>query len=186
MNAIRTENLLKFFFCVDFPANFLYIFMLHFEQRFHFGEYAVEMSTKTRFFKPEEVPQKWFLVDASGKTLGRIASQVARILRGKHKPFFTPNADLGDFVVVVNAEKIRVTGRRTELKEFYHNTLYPGGAVFERFKDLIKTKPEWVFEHAVKGMIPKNRLGRVIIKKLKVYRGASHPHSAQQPEPLSF
>ena len=146
----------------------------------------MEMSPKTRFFKQEEVPQKWFLVDAQGKTLGRIASQVARILRGKHKPTFTPNADVGDYVVVVNAEKIQVTGKRTELKEFYRNTGYPGGARFTKFKELIETKPEWVFEHAVKGMIPHNRLGRKVIQKLKVYRGSSHPHSAQQPEALSL
>ncbi|HLF19304.1 MAG TPA: 50S ribosomal protein L13 [Bacteroidota bacterium] len=146
----------------------------------------METSPKTRFFKQEEVQQKWFLVDAQGKTLGRIASQVARILRGKHKPTFTPNADLGDYVVVVNAEKIQVTGKRTELKEFYRNTGYPGGARFTKFKELIETKPEWVFEHAVKGMIPHNRLGRKIIQKLKVYRGSSHPHSAQQPEALSL
>ena len=146
----------------------------------------METSPKTRFFKQEEVEQKWFLVDAQGKTLGRIASQVARILRGKHKPTFTPNADLGDYVVVVNAEKIQVTGKRTELKEFYRNTGYPGGARFTKFKELVETKPEWVFEHAVKGMIPHNRLGRKIIQKLKVYRGSSHPHSAQQPEALSL
>ncbi|MGB2869329.1 MAG: 50S ribosomal protein L13 [Bacteroidota bacterium] len=146
----------------------------------------METSTRTRFFKPEEVPQKWYVVNAEGQTLGRIASHVARILRGKHKPQFTPNFDLGDFVIVVNAEKVKVTGKRTELKELYHNTGYPGGARFESFKDLIKTKPEYVMEHAVKGMIPHNRLGRQIIKKLKVYRGAEHPHAAQQPEPLSF
>jgi large subunit ribosomal protein L13 len=146
----------------------------------------VESTPNTRFFKPEEVEQKWFVVNADGQTLGRIASRVAHILRGKHKPMFTPNFDLGDFVIVVNAEKVRLTGKRTELKQLYHNTLYPGGARWESFKDLIKTKPEYVMEHAVKGMIPKNRLGRQIIKKLKIYRGPEHPHSAQRPEPLSF
>jgi large subunit ribosomal protein L13 len=144
----------------------------------------VETSPKTRFFKQEDIPQKWYLVDAQGKTLGRIASRVAHILRGKHKPMFTPNIDAGDYVVVVNAEKVQLTGKRTELKEFYRNTLYPGGAVFEKFKELIQTKPEWVFEHAVKGMIPHNRLGRKIIRKLKVYKGSNHPHSAQEPEVL--
>ncbi len=139
----------------------------------------------TRFFKQEDTDQKWFLVDASGQTLGRVASKVAQILRGKHKPKFTPNADLGDFVVVVNAEKIRVTGKRVEMKEFFHNTGFPGGARFESFKELVQKKPEWVFEHAVKGMLPHNRLGRRIIKKLKVYRGGDHPHSAQEPEPLA-
>ncbi|MBI4429685.1 MAG: 50S ribosomal protein L13 [Ignavibacteriales bacterium] len=146
----------------------------------------METSPKTKFFKQSEVPQKWFVVDAQGKTLGRIASQVARILRGKHKPTFTPNADVGDYVVVVNADKVHVTGKRTELKEFYRNTGYPGGARFTKFKELIETRPEWVFEHAVKGMIPHNRLGRRIIQKLKVYRGSSHPHSAQKPESLSL
>lgn len=144
----------------------------------------METSPKTRFFKQEDIPQKWYLVDAQGKTLGRIASRVAHILRGKHKPMFTPNIDAGDYVVVVNAEKVQLTGKRTELKEFYRNTLYPGGAVFEKFKELIQTKPEWVFEHAVKGMIPHNRLGRKIIRKLKVYKGSNHPHSAQEPEVL--
>lgn len=138
----------------------------------------------TQYFKEVESEKKWFVVDASGQTLGRIASKVARILRGKHKPQFTPNADLGDFVIVVNADKVQVTGKRIELKQFYHNTLFPGGARFESFRELIQKKPEWVFEHAVKGMLPHNRLGRRIIKKLKVYRGANHPHAAQKPEPL--
>jgi len=143
-------------------------------------------SPKTRFFKSEEIEQKWFLVDADGQTLGRIASHVAHILRGKHKPEFTPNHDLGDFVVIVNIEKVKLTGKRPELKELFHNTGYPGGARFESFKDLIKTNPEKVMEHAVKGMLPHNRLGRRMFKKLKVYRGAQHPHAAQQPEPISF
>jgi large subunit ribosomal protein L13 len=144
----------------------------------------VETSPKTKFFRTEDVQQKWFLVDADGKTLGRIASRIAHILRGKHKPTFTTNADVGDFVVVVNAEKIQVTGKRTELKELFHNTGYPGGGRFESFKDLLKNKPEYIMEHAVKGMIPKNRLGRQMIKKLKVYRGPNHPHQAQMPEAL--
>jgi large subunit ribosomal protein L13 len=146
----------------------------------------VETTPKTRFFKPSEVEQKWYLIDASGKTLGRIASQVAKLLRGKHKPTFTPNFDLGDFVVVINCEKVELTGKRTELKQLYHNTGYPGGARFENVKDVIKTKPEDVIEHAVRGMLPHNRLGRQMFKKLKVYSGAEHPHAAQQPEPFSF
>lgn len=136
----------------------------------------------TTFFREGDVVQKWFVVDANGKTLGRIASQVARILRGKHKPQFTPNADVGDFVIVVNAEKVKVTGKRTELKEYFHYTGYPGGAIFQQFKDVIKNHPERVIEHAVKGMIPHTKLGRQIIKKLKVYAGTEHPHSAQKPE----
>lgn len=146
----------------------------------------METTPKTRFFKPSEVEQKWYLIDASGKTLGRIASQVAKLLRGKHKPTFTPNFDLGDFVVVINCEKVELTGKRTELKQLYHNTGYPGGARFENVKDVIKTKPEDVIEHAVRGMLPHNRLGRQMFKKLKVYSGAEHPHAAQQPKPFSF
>jgi large subunit ribosomal protein L13 len=146
----------------------------------------VETQLRTKFFKTNETGRKWFLVDASGQTLGRVASRVARILRGKHKPQFTPNADLGDFVVVINAEKVQVTGKRVELKQFYHNTGFPGGARFESFRELMQSKPEWVFEHAVKGMLPHNRLGRRIIKKLKVYRGSNHPHTAQKPEPLAL
>ncbi|MEW6060973.1 MAG: 50S ribosomal protein L13 [Bacteroidota bacterium] len=140
----------------------------------------------TTFFKSGEVVQKWYVVDANGKTLGRVASQVARILRGKHKPQFTPNADLGDFVIVINAEKVQVTGKRKELKEYFHYTGYPGGAVFQQFKDVLKTHPERVIEHAVKGMIPHTKLGRRIIKKLKVYAGSEHPHTAQKPEVIEF
>jgi len=146
----------------------------------------LETTPKTIFVKTEDVEKKWYLVDAEGKTLGRLASQIARLLRGKHKPVFTPNHDLGDFVVVINAEKVKLTGKRPELKELYHNTGYPGGARFEAFKDLVKTKPEYVMEHAVRGMLPHSRLGRRIIKKLKVYRGTAHPHAAQKPEPISF
>jgi large subunit ribosomal protein L13 len=139
----------------------------------------------TRFFKSEEVDHRWHLVDANGKTLGRIATQVATLLRGKHKPQFTPNADLGDFVVVVNAEKIKLTGKRAELKEYFHYTGYPGGATFEKFKELMQKHPDRVFEHAIRGMLPHNRLGRKIIKKLKVYAGPDHPHTAQRPEPFT-
>ncbi|HCA80279.1 MAG TPA: 50S ribosomal protein L13 [Bacteroidetes bacterium] len=146
----------------------------------------METSPKTRFFKQEEVNQKWYLVDATGKTLGRVASQIAHIIRGKHKPTFTPNADLGDYVVVINAEKVVVTGKRQELKEYYHNTQYPGGARFESIKDILKRKPTAVVEHAVKGMLPHNRLGRQMFKKLKVYTGESHPHSAQSPEAITL
>jgi len=140
----------------------------------------------TRFFKTSENEQKWHVVDAEGKTLGRIATEIARLLRGKHKPTFTPNADLGDFVVVVNAGKVKVTGKRAELKEYFHYTGYPGGATFTRFQDLLRKHPERVIETAVKGMLPHNRLGRQIIKKLKVYGGAEHPHAAQRPAPYTI
>lgn len=140
----------------------------------------------TRFFKQNEVDQKWYLVDASGMTLGRLASHVARVLRGKHKPVFTPNIDTGDFVVVINAEKIKVTGKRTELKKYFHYTGYPGGVVFEKFKEILKRNPERVVEHAVKGMLPHTRLGRRVMRKLKVYAGAEHPHAAQKPESFAL
>lgn len=140
----------------------------------------------TYHFKQNEVNPKWFLVDANGLTLGRIASRVAHILRGKHKPIFTPNVDCGDFVVIVNAEKVKLTGQRSELKTYFHHTLYPGGATVQSYKELMKTHPERVFEHAVKGMIPHNRLGARVIKKLKVYRGVDHPHNAQKPEPIKI
>ena len=146
----------------------------------------METAPKTHFFKPEEVERKWFVVDANGKNLGRLASRVAHILRGKHKPTFTPNFDLGDHVIVLNADKVTLTGKRNDLKEYYHNTMYPGGARFESFRELISKKPEWVFERAVKGMLPHNRLGRAMLKKLKVYRGDSHPHAAQEPTSLTF
>jgi large subunit ribosomal protein L13 len=139
----------------------------------------------TRFFTADDVEKKWHLVNAEGKTLGRLATDVARLLRGKHRPQFTPNADLGDFVVVVNASKIRLTGKRPELKEYFHYTGYPGGATFEKFRDLLVTHPERIFEHAIKGMLPHNRLGRQMFKKLKVYAGAEHPHVAQRPEPYN-
>lgn len=140
----------------------------------------------THFFKESEVDKKWFIVDASGQTLGRVASRIAHVLRGKHKPVFTPNSDCGDYVVVINAEKVKVTGKREELKTYFHYTGYPGGAVVDSYKELMKTKPERVLMHAVKGMIPHNRLGAQVIKKLKVYKGTEHPHAAQKPEPLKF
>lgn len=146
----------------------------------------METTPRTRYFKTEEVGQKWFVVDASGQTLGRLASRVAHVLRGKHKPQFTPNSDVGDFVIVVNASKVELAANRLEQKELYRNTLYPGGARFTSVKDLLQTRPEVVIEHAVKGMLPKNRLGKRIGMKLKVYGGSDHPHSAQQPEPLKF
>ncbi len=144
------------------------------------------MDKTTHFFRTSDVEQKWHLIDAQGKTLGRIASEVARLLRGKHKPQFTPNADVGDFVIVVNAAKVRLTGKRSELKEYFHYTGYPGGATFERLQDIMRKRPERVFEHAVKGMLPHNKLGRRIIKKMKVYAGPNHPHAAQKPAPYGL
>lgn len=140
----------------------------------------------TYSFKQNEILKKWYIIDGSGMTLGRLASRVAHVLRGKHKPIFTPNVDCGDFVVVVNADKVRVTGNRTELKTYFHYTGYPGGATVESYKELMKTNPERVFTKAVKGMIPHNRLGAQIIKKLKVYAGSEHPHKAQKPEEMKL
>ncbi len=140
----------------------------------------------TYHFKEVEVTRKWFIVDAGGQTLGRIASRVAHILRGKHKPIFTPNTDCGDFVVVINADKVKVTGKRDELKTYFHYTGYPGGAKVDTFRHLMRTNPVKVVTHAVKGMIPHNRLGAQVVKKLKVYRGTEHPHASQKPEPIKF
>lgn len=139
----------------------------------------------TRFIKKEDADQKWFVVDATDMVLGRLASKVARVIRGKDKAIFTPNMDTGDFVIVLNAEKVKVTGKREELKNYYHHTGYPGGLKTRSFSELIVKKPEYIIEAAVHGMLPKNRLGRKLVKKLKVYRGNEHPHTAQQPEVLS-
>ena len=143
------------------------------------------MHKATRFFTESDTQRKWHLVDAEGKTLGRLASQVAHLLRGKHKPEFTPNADLGDFVIVINAAKVKLTGKRAELKEYFHYTGYPGGAIFEKFEDVLHKNPQRVVEHAVKGMLPHTRLGSRIFSKLKVYAGAEHPHVAQKPAPFT-
>ncbi|MDH7478524.1 MAG: 50S ribosomal protein L13 [Syntrophomonadaceae bacterium] len=132
--------------------------------------------------KPGQVERRWYVVDATNKTLGRLASEVAYILRGKHKPIYTPSVDTGDHVIVINAEKVRLTGNKLTKKKQVHHTGYPGGLKAVSYRDLLRTRPERVIEAAVKGMIPHNRLGRKMFKKLKVYRGPEHPHQAQQPE----
>jgi len=147
-------------------------------------EVVLKQEKLTRFIKPEDADQKWYLVDAKDQVLGRLAVKIARIIRGKNKAFFTPNMDAGDFVVVVNADKIRVTGKRESQKEYFSYSGYPGGARFRSFSEVMAKKPEWVVENAVKGMLPKTRLGKKLIKKLKVYAGESHPHSAQKPVEL--
>jgi large subunit ribosomal protein L13 len=139
----------------------------------------------TRFIKSEDADKKWYVVDASEQILGRLASKIARVIRGKEKPTFTPNMDTGDFVIVINAEKVRLTGKRELLKEYIHHSMYPGGLKIRAYSEMIKKNPEFVIQHAVSGMIPKNRLGRKLVKKLKVYRGSEHPHAAQKPEVLS-
>ncbi len=140
----------------------------------------------TKFFSTDEVEKKWFVVDAKDQVLGRLAAKVARIIRGKNKAIFTPNADTGDFVVVINASQIKLTGKRELLKDYFHYSGYPGGLKIQSFAELIAKKPEFVIEAAVKGMLPKNRLGNKLIKKLKVYPGDSHPHKAQKPESISL
>ncbi len=141
---------------------------------------------KTYQQKPSEVQRQWFVVDAQGKVLGRLASRIAAILRGKHKPTFTPHVDGGDFVVVVNAEKVRLTGRKLQEKVYYWHTGYPGGIKSATAAQMLERKPEWVIQKAVQRMLPKNPLGRRMLKKLKVYRGPEHPHAAQQPKPLEL
>lgn len=137
---------------------------------------------KTYVTKPAEVEHKWFVVDAEGKTLGRLSTEIARVLRGKHKPTFSPSVDCGDFVVVVNAEKIVVTGKRLDQKMYYRHSGYPGGMTTLSLRQVLATHPERALHSAIKGMLPKNKLGRKMIKKLKVYAGQDHPHEAQQPE----
>ncbi|MAY38464.1 MULTISPECIES: 50S ribosomal protein L13 [Spongiibacter] len=141
---------------------------------------------KTFSAKPNDVTRDWFVVDAADKTLGRLASEIAHRLRGKHKPEYTPHVDTGDYIVVVNAEKIRVTGKKTTDKMYHHHTGYPGGLKSMSFEKLIDKAPERVIQSAVKGMLPKNPLGRAMFKKLKVYAGAEHPHTAQQPIELNI
>lgn len=136
--------------------------------------------------KKGDIEKKWWLVNADGKILGRLATEVADILRGKKKPQFTSHMDTGDFVVVVNAEKIKVSGRKLDQKTYYSHSQYPGGLKEEKLKDLLERKPEDVIKKAVWGMIPKGTLGRSIYKKLKVYRGPSHPHEAQNPQEYQF
>ena len=139
------------------------------------------MIMKTYSLKKEEVERNWFLLDATDKVLGRVATKIADRIRGKDKPTFTPHTDGGDYVVVINAEKIKVTGSKFTDKKYYRHSLYPGGLKTKTFKDLNKDNPERIIEEAVKGMLPKNKLGRSMIKKLKVYRGAEHNHESQKP-----
>jgi len=141
---------------------------------------------QTYSIKKGEIEKKWLVVDATDVVLGRLASVVAQRLRGKNKPVFTPHLDTGDFVIIVNADKVRLTGRKIEHKTYFRHSGYPGGARLTDLSKMIKDKPEMVIEHAVRGMLPHNRLGRSQLKKLKVYRGEKHPHQAQKPEPLAI
>ncbi len=141
---------------------------------------------KSFMAKKDQVEQKWLLVDAEGAILGRMAAKIAPMLMGKNKPTYTPHVDTGDYVVVVNAEKIRVTGKKADTKEYDYYTHHPGGHKYVSFADMMKRKPERVIELAVKRMLPKNRLGRKMFKKLKVYRGSEHEHQAQRPEKIEL
>lgn len=139
---------------------------------------------KTQFAKKSDIDRKWYVVDAKDIVLGKLAVKVAVHLRGKNKPVFTPNSDTGDFIIVINAEKIKLTGNKVNDKMYYHHSGYIGGIKVKTAKELLENKPETIIEKAVWGMLPKNKLGRAMIKKLKVYRGAEHPHKAQAPEIL--
>ena len=141
---------------------------------------------KTYVTKQEELQRQWYVVDAAGQTLGRLAAQVASVLRGKHKPVYSPSVDAGDFVIVVNAEKVQVTGRKLDQKMYYRHSGYPGGLKEITLRNLLQQHPTRVIEHAVRGMLPKNRLGRQVFRHLKVYAGSEHPHEAQQPKVLEL
>lgn len=140
----------------------------------------------TQVAKKNEIQRAWFVVDLEGKVLGRAATEIARVLRGKHKPVYSPSVDTGDFVIVVNADKVQLTGNKLAAKMYHHHTGYPGGIRSINAEKLLAKKPEDVIRKAVKGMLPKNKLGRQMFKKLKVYAGADHPHAAQQPKELSL
>ncbi|MBM4016878.1 MAG: 50S ribosomal protein L13 [Planctomycetes bacterium] len=142
------------------------------------------MNTKTAFLKTEQVDRKWWLVDATDQVLGRLAARIARVLQGKHRPTFTPNHDVGDFVVVVNAEKVRLTGSKARTKQYDWYTYHPGGRKVLSFEKMLQRHPTRPVELAVRRMMPKGRLGRRMFAKMKVYAGPDHPHAAQQPEPL--
>jgi large subunit ribosomal protein L13 len=141
---------------------------------------------KTLFAKKGEIDRKWYVVDAKDAVLGRLATKVATYIRGKNKPVFTPNVDTGDFVIVINADKVKLTGKKATDKVYYHHSGYIGGIKARTAKELLEKKPEKIIEKAVWGMLPKNRLGRAMIRKLKVYRGNDHPHKAQSPETLQI
>lgn len=141
---------------------------------------------KTFMATPATIERKWYVVDADGMTLGRLSSDIAKILRGKHKPTFTPHMDTGDYVIVINAEKIKVTGKKLSQKIYYHHSAYVGGMKETTLKDMLAKHPERVIKHAVKGMLPKGPLGRKMFKKMFVYAGPEHKHAAQQPEVLTF
>lgn len=136
--------------------------------------------------KPDNIQRSWYLLDAENKTVGRLATEIAKRLRGKHKPEYTPHIDTGDYIVVINADKIQISGNKASDKYYYHHTGYPGGIKARSFNDLKASKPERIIEKAVKGMMPRGPLGRQMLKKLKIYAGAEHNHQAQQPKPINI
>jgi len=140
----------------------------------------------TYMAKADEIQRKWYVIDAAGKPLGRLASEIAKILRGKNKPIYTPHVDTGDYVIVINAEKVALTGDKLDKKMYRYHSLYPGGLKEMTYRQLMQKKPTLAIEHAVKGMLPKNSLGRKMFKKLHVYAGSEHKHQAQQPEKLTL
>jgi large subunit ribosomal protein L13 len=140
----------------------------------------------TKFAKREENPNNWYVVDADGKVLGRLASEIAKRIRGKYNPQFTPNSDVGDWVIVINADKVRLTGKRAELKDYKTHSRYPGGQKIRSYKEVFSATPEKVIQLAVKRMLPKTKLGSALISKLKVYKGSEHPHTAQKPVALNI
>lgn len=140
----------------------------------------------TRFIKTEDAGRKWYIVDAKDQVLGRMAARVASVIRGKHKAIFTPNMDTGDFVIVINADKVIMTGKRELQKTYFKHSGYPGSGKHVSYEEVMEKKPEMIVQNAVRGMLPKNRLGRQLIKKLKIYTGETHPHEAQKPEVLSL
>jgi len=141
---------------------------------------------KSYVAKPLEIERQWYVVDAEGKTLGRLSSEIAKVLRGKHKPIYTPHVDTGDFVIVINAEKIKLTGKKMDQKVYRWHTGYMGGLRERSYREMLAKKPEYIIEKAVKGMLPKNTLGRDMFRKLKVYAGPEHNHAAQKPEALDI
>ena len=140
----------------------------------------------TIFVKPKDIERKWYVIDASGKRLGRVAVKAANLLRGKHKPEYVPHQEVGDYVIIINADKVEVSGNKRSNKMYYRHSGYPGGLTAERFSDMIQRKPTYPMEHAVKGMLPHNRLGRKLFTNLKVYAGTDHPHTAQKPETVEI
>jgi len=139
---------------------------------------------KTIFVKPKDVARKWYIIDAEGKILGKVAAKAAELVRGKHKPLYTPHQEVGDYVIIINAAKAVITGRKSQQKTYYRHSGYPGGLATETYEKALKRKPVFPVEHAIRGMLPKGRLGRKLFTNVKVYADARHPHAAQQPEAI--